>query len=115
MKNVSAYVADNASVNYGVVNSVYKKLQSEENNDIIAANCSDHILHNCAKYSVKVMSFDVSNILIKVNAELSTPAKRRESLKKCFNFFSSEFHEVIRHVGQVYSELLIEFISVGNH
>ena len=38
-----------ASVNYGVINSVYQKLQSEENNDIIAAHCNDHILHNCAK------------------------------------------------------------------
>jgi len=97
-KNVSAYAADNASVNFGVNNSVYQKLAAEENPDIIAAHCNDHILHNCAKNALKLLSFDVENFVMKVYSEFSNSAMRRHELKECFDFFESEFHEVIRHV-----------------
>ncbi|GFW00638.1 uncharacterized protein TNCV_2283841 [Trichonephila clavipes] len=90
--------ADNASVNFGVNNSIFQKLKSEENNDIIAAHCNDHIFHNCAKNALKVMPVDVENIVLKVFAEFSCSAKKREDLKECFDFFESEYREVIRHV-----------------
>ena len=48
INNVSAYFADNASVNYGVNKSVYQKLLLE-NDKIEAAHCNNHILHNSAK------------------------------------------------------------------
>ncbi|GFW67859.1 uncharacterized protein TNCV_3871891 [Trichonephila clavipes] len=95
---VTAYGADNASVNFGVNNFVFQKLKSEENNDIIAAHCNDHIFHNCAKNALKVMPVDVENIVMKVFAEFSCSAKKREDLKECFDFFESEYREVIRHV-----------------
>ncbi|GFW07596.1 dimer_Tnp_hAT domain-containing protein [Trichonephila clavipes] len=95
---VTAYGADNASVNFGVNNSVFQKLKSEENNDIIAAHCNDHIFHNCAKNALKVMPVDVENIVMKVFAEFSCSATKREDLKECFDFFESEYREVIRHV-----------------
>ncbi|GFT30802.1 uncharacterized protein TNCV_759731 [Trichonephila clavipes] len=95
---VTAYGADNASVNFGVNNSVFQKLKSEENNDIIAAHCNDHIFHNCAKNALKVMPVDVENIVMKVFAVFSCSAKKREDLKECFDFFESEYKEVIRHV-----------------
>ncbi|GFX22456.1 uncharacterized protein TNCV_3600881 [Trichonephila clavipes] len=57
---VTAYGADNASVNFGVNNSVFQKLKSEKNNDIIAAHCNDHRFHNCAKNALKVMPVDES-------------------------------------------------------
>ncbi|GFU73487.1 uncharacterized protein TNCV_2101131 [Trichonephila clavipes] len=78
---VTAYGADNASVNFGVNNSVFQKLKSEENNNIIAAHCNDHIFHNCAKNALKVMPVDVENIVMKVFAEFSCSAKKREDLK----------------------------------
>jgi hAT family C-terminal dimerisation region len=96
--NVTAYGADNASVNYGVNNSVYQKLVEQENENIIAAHCNDHILHNCAKNALKVLSFDIENLVLKVFAEFSNSAKKREELKECFAFCESEFHEVVRHV-----------------
>ncbi|GFV98679.1 uncharacterized protein TNCV_1453651 [Trichonephila clavipes] len=71
---VTAYGAGNASVNFGVNNSVFQKLKSEENNDIIAAHCNDHIIHNCAKNALKVMPVDVENIVMKVFAEFSCSA-----------------------------------------
>ncbi|GFV25512.1 uncharacterized protein TNCV_1147821 [Trichonephila clavipes] len=94
---VTAYGADNASVNFGVNNSVFQKLKSEEN-DIIVAHCNDHIFHNCAKNALKVMPVDVENIVMKVFAEFSCSSKKREDLKECFDFFESEYREVIRHV-----------------
>ncbi|GFV41677.1 uncharacterized protein TNCV_3628281 [Trichonephila clavipes] len=95
---VTAYGADNASVNFGVNNSVFQNLKSEENNDIIAAHCKDHIFHNCAKNALKVMPVDVENIVMKVFSEFSCSTKKREDLKECFDFFESEYREVIRHV-----------------
>ncbi|GFX56297.1 uncharacterized protein TNCV_2242311 [Trichonephila clavipes] len=71
---VTAYGAGNASVNFGVNNSVFQKLKSEENNDVIAVHCNDHILHNCAKNALKVMPVDVENIVMKVFAEFSCSA-----------------------------------------
>ncbi|GFT33861.1 uncharacterized protein TNCV_4383541 [Trichonephila clavipes] len=56
---VTAYGADNMSVNFGINNSVFQRLKSEENNDIIAAHCNDHIFHNCANNALKVMPVDV--------------------------------------------------------
>ena len=95
---VTAYGADNASVNYGINNSVFQKLSTQENENIIAAHCNDHILHNCAKNALKVMSFDIEVLVLKVFAEFSNAAKKRENLKECFDFCEAEFHEVLRHV-----------------
>lgn len=92
---VTAYGADNAYVNFGVSNSVFQKPKSEENSEIIAAY---HIFHNCAKNALKLLSVDVENIVIKIFAEFSWSAKKREELKECINFFDSEYREVIRHV-----------------
>ncbi|GFS66311.1 uncharacterized protein TNCV_3856141 [Trichonephila clavipes] len=95
---VTEYGADNASVNFGVNNSVFQKLKSEENNDIIAAHCNDHIFHNCAKNALKVMPVDVENIVVEVFAEFSCSAKKREDLKECFDFFEREYREIMLHV-----------------
>ncbi|GFT49951.1 uncharacterized protein TNCV_4175791 [Trichonephila clavipes] len=116
---VTAYGADNASVNFGVNNSVFQTLKSEENNDIIAAHCNDHIFHKCAKNALKVMPVDVENIAMKVFAEFSCSAKKREDLKECFDFFESEYREVsfvtFLQGGLVYLKLLIGCFHHGGH
>ena len=68
---MSAYGADNASVNFGINYSVFQKITSQENKNVIAAHCNYHILHNCAKNASKVMSFDIENLVLKVFAEFS--------------------------------------------
>lgn len=45
VQNVSAYSADNATVNYGRKNSVFTSLQSV-NKHVIKANCNAHIVYN---------------------------------------------------------------------
>lgn len=47
---ISAYSADNASLNYGRYNSVFQKLK-ENNSCILKANCVAHIVHNSAKHA----------------------------------------------------------------
>ncbi|GFU79356.1 uncharacterized protein TNCV_3169991 [Trichonephila clavipes] len=107
---VTAYGADNASVNFGVNNSVFQKLKSEENKYIIAAHCNDHIFHNCAKNALKVMPDDVENIVMKVFAEFSCSAKKREDLKECFDFSKANTEKsfvTFLQGGLVYLKLLI--------
>ncbi|XP_006131601.1 uncharacterized protein LOC102463496 [Pelodiscus sinensis] len=96
--NVSAYGVYNSSMNYGVNNSVFQKLAEQENENIIAAHCINHILHNCAKYALKVLSFDIENLVLKVFAEFSNSAEKPEELKDFFEFCEVEFHEVMRNV-----------------
>lgn len=52
LNHVSAFSADNASVNFGKNISVYRKLK-ERNSGLIAANCKCHILHNCINTRAK--------------------------------------------------------------
>jgi hypothetical protein len=85
-------------VNYGINNSVYQKLVSEENKSIIAAHCNDHVLHNCAKTALNTMSFDIENVVLNIFAHFANSATRRENLTECFEFCQAEFHQVLRHV-----------------
>ena len=80
-KCIVSYTADNASVNYGKNCSVYTKLQTEINSQLIKANCNCHVLHNAAKKALKVLSFDIEVLILKVYAEFSTSAKRVAELK----------------------------------
>ena len=50
VKNMSAYAADNASVNYGKHNSVHQKLKLSQK-DVLPANCLAYILHNATRYA----------------------------------------------------------------
>ena len=58
IQNVSAYTADNASVNYGKLKSVYKML-TNQNPSIMKASCNCHVIHNAARYACKTLKFDV--------------------------------------------------------
>jgi hypothetical protein len=44
------------------------------------------------------MPFDTENVVLKIFAEFSNSAKKRETLKECFEFCKSDFREVIGHV-----------------
>ncbi|XP_060761989.1 uncharacterized protein LOC132871654 [Neoarius graeffei] len=50
VKNITAYAADNANVNFGKHHSVYKLLGSA-NDGILKANCPAHVAHNACKYA----------------------------------------------------------------
>ena len=85
-------------MNYGKNYSVYTKLQSEINPKLIKANCNCHIIHNSAKKALKVLSFDVEVLILKVFAVFSTSTKRVDALKECFEFSQEEYQEVLRHI-----------------
>jgi len=97
IKNLVAYGADNASVNYGKNTSVYQNLKSSVNNNLIKGNCHCHILHNAARHAIKALSYDVENLVAKIYAEFSNSSKRVEELKSCFDFVEMEYEKVIRY------------------
>ena len=68
---ISAYSADNASVNYGRYNSVLQKLK-ENNNCILKANCVAHIAHNSAKHAGDRLNIDFENVVNKTFSHFSS-------------------------------------------
>lgn len=97
LTQLTAYSADNASVNYGVNNSVFQKLR-ETNNHLIKANCNCHVINNCVKYALKALSVDIESIVIKTFNEFSSSSTKTEKLKECFLFASLEYKNLLRHV-----------------
>ncbi len=94
---ISAYTADNASVNYGKNNSVFQKLKAD-NSGIIKANCMAHIVHNCAKHAGDRLNIDIDSVVSKVFSHFSVSAQRTEELKAVFAFVEEDYHVVLRHV-----------------
>lgn len=94
---ISAYTADNASVNYGRNNSVFQKLK-ENNSDILKANCVAHIVHNSAKHAGDQLNIDIEMVVNKTYSHFSSSAKRTEELKSVFNFVAEDYQSLQRHV-----------------
>jgi hypothetical protein len=99
IQKVSAFSADNASVNYGKHSLVFQNLQ-KVNDRIIAANCPAHILHNAAKEAADKMAVDVEVLVVKIFNNFSSSAMRTAALKLVFAFLDNgeEYSEPLRHV-----------------
>lgn len=98
VKLLSGFSADNASVNYGIRNSVYQKLlEKHPETKILKANCNCHVIHNAARNSMKQLTYDVENLVLKVYAEFSNSAKRVKELQIFFEEFEIEYRKVLRH------------------
>lgn len=105
LTQITAYSADNASVNYGVNNSVFQKLRMT-NDHLIKANCNCHVINNCVKYALKALSVDIESIIIKTFNEFSSSSTKTEKLKECFLFASVEYKNLLRHVPTRWLSLL---------
>lgn len=97
IKNVSAYSADNASVNFGCKQSVFTKLKTL-NSKIVKANCNAHVLHNTLKKLLDVIHCDVETTVTCVYSHFSISANRRVQLQEFFDFVDLEYHDLLRHV-----------------
>ncbi|KAJ4929630.1 hypothetical protein JOQ06_018653, partial [Pogonophryne albipinna] len=97
VKKMSAYAADNASVNYGKHNSVYQKLKLAQK-DVLAANCLAHILHNATRYAASNLDIDIENVVLKVYSHFSISASRTAQLKEFCEFVEVEECNLLRHV-----------------
>lgn len=100
LKNVSAYSADNASVNFGIHHSVYTLLLKDDENILpfVPAGCSAHMLHNVVKNATEQCEFDVENLVLKVYGYLSYHAQRVQKLKECFADAELQYQNIVRHV-----------------
>lgn len=65
-----------------------------------------HILHNCNKYALKALQFDVESLVLKVYSEFSAFAKRTAQLKEFFDFAHLEYKSILRHVPTRWLSLL---------
>ncbi|CAM5148887.1 unnamed protein product [Eretmochelys imbricata] len=96
---IVAYGADNASVNFGKHKSVLVHLkQMLDLPNLVPGHCSTHIVHNTAKHGLKMLSYDVENLVIKVFSEFSSSAKNISELKEFFDFLETDYSEILRHV-----------------
>lgn len=89
INKVSAYTADNASVNYRKHNSVFQKL-NDANEGIRSANCLAHLLHNTSKFATAKMSVDVENVFLKIYSHFSTSATRTTHLQEFCEFLEMD-------------------------
>ena len=105
VKNMSAYAADNASVNYGKHNSVYQKLKLSQK-DVLPANCLAHILHNATRNAASSLDVDVENAVLKVYSHFSISASRTAQLKEFCEFVEVEECNLLRHVVTSWLSLL---------
>jgi hypothetical protein len=97
IENLLSYGADNASVNYGRHNSVFKNFY-DENEFLVKSNCNCHILHNAAKYGLFRLPFDIESLVLKIYNHFSNSAKRESQLKSCYEFTENNYSKVLRHV-----------------
>uniref|UniRef100_A0A8C1YIY5 HAT C-terminal dimerisation domain-containing protein n=1 Tax=Cyprinus carpio TaxID=7962 RepID=A0A8C1YIY5_CYPCA len=108
VSQISAYGADNASVNYGWHNSVFQKLR-EANPQIVKGNCKCNIINNTVKAANHVFSTggcDVEAFVLKVYSEFSCSAKKVELLKDFCEFTNTKYREILRHVPTCWLSLL---------
>ena len=89
VKMVSAYSADNASVNFGKHKDMYKKLCAA-NEHILPASCPAQLLHNTAKKACDVMDYGGKSLILMVYNHFSISAKRVAQLKEIFDFVDIE-------------------------
>lgn len=97
IQNISAYSADNASVNYGCKKSVFKELHSL-NSNIVKANCNAHVVHNTLRKLTDVLDCDVETTITSIYGHFSVSANRRTDLQEFFEFVDLEYHDLLRHV-----------------
>ena len=95
-ENITAYCADNASINFGKNQSVFTELR-KSNNELIAIGCNAHILHNTAKKACNTLKIDIESVVIKIYNEFSSSTKRTAELKDFFEWTDTEWAELLRH------------------
>ncbi|KAJ8867762.1 hypothetical protein PR048_031565 [Dryococelus australis] len=74
LRNVSSYCTDNAFVNYGKHHSVMILLKSD-NEYMLKANCSTHVLHNYCKCACESLSIDIEVFILKLYDHFACSAK----------------------------------------
>lgn len=75
-----SFSADNADMNYGVNKSVFTNLRAKQKH-IVKGNCNCHVLHNCVKFSLKNISFDLEKFIYKLYKYFKTSEVHTEILK----------------------------------
>lgn len=108
LSQISTYGADNTSVHFGCHNSVFQKLK-ENNQHMLKGNCKCRLISNTLKTSNRILSaagYDIECFVLKVYSECSCSAKKVETLKEFFEFISTQYKGIPRHVPTRWLSLL---------
>jgi hypothetical protein len=68
--NLSSFSADNVNANFGKKKSGYQHLLND-NDTVVTANCSDHIILNCCEYDTKVSGIDNETVILETYTHFS--------------------------------------------
>jgi len=64
-----------------------------------------HILHNTEKFDLQKLSYDVENLILKIDSEFSLSVKKIHELKIFYDFMDTGFVLILRHVKPRYFSL----------
>ena len=99
-ENVIGLSLDNASVNMGKHNGLYRHFESK-NKSIYTAGCPCHIIHNVAGYASKAFTeetgFSIDDLLVDLYFYFEKSTKRQSSLKEYCEFCDQEYRKIIKY------------------
>lgn len=99
-QNVIGLSLDNASVNMGRHNGLYRKFEAKSE-DVYTLGCPCHIIHNTASHASKLFAratgFDVGDFLVDIYYYFDNSTKWQALLKEFCTFCDQEYREIWGH------------------
>ena len=97
--NVIGLSLDNASVNMGRQNGLYRKFEAK-NSSVYTFSCPCHIIHNTANQAAQsfagVTGFDVCDFLVDIFYFFDNSTKWQVLLKKYCEFCVQDYHKILK-------------------
>ena len=98
-QNVIGLSLDNASVNMGRHNSLYRKFEPK-NSSVYTIGCPCHIIHNTANHASQVFAgvtgFDIGDFLVDVFYYFDNSIKCQALLKEYCEFCDQEYRKILK-------------------
>lgn len=97
--NVVGLSLDNASVNMGRHNGLYRKFEAK-NKCVYTLGCPCHIIHNTANFASRsfsrVTGFDIGDFLVDIYYYFDNSTKRQALLKEYCTFCDQEYRKILK-------------------
>ena len=90
---------DNASVNMGKHNGLYRKFETK-NECVYTLGCPCHIIHNTASFASKAFSatagFDIGDFLVDIYYYFDNSTKRQALFQEYCTFCDQEYRKILK-------------------
>ena len=98
-QNIIGLSLDNASVNMGRHNGLYRKFEAK-NSSVYTFGCPCHIIHNTANHAARafagVTGFSVSDFLVDIFYFFDNSTKRQALLKEYCEFCDQDYRKILK-------------------